>query len=980
MTENDLFLRFPDLRPIEKPPSLGTFNGFGFSVYGRRDTDLETGTYVKTWCVCALFVPILALQAFRVADAQKGWYFLGRVPLSGLAKSWNLLVACLAFATILGVGFDLYRSSPEVQARETMASAEDHVAAGRQVQAAQLWADVLDGGTRQAVTAEEKFRTALSDTVAAGDPGDLAELVDSVQRVGHRNKKQRLQEGLFEKAIEIVDGSLENAPRESLRLLTAITPLAPKTFDAAERREMLLESLVRHEPEDPEPASELALIFEQRGDLERCRELLSPHAERLGKSEGARLLGQIRASEGRLEESRALLLPYTQGRLAKLGKIERAFDKASQEAWDRGIEKLNRGAAQKSWYDRYEAASEEEQARLVQEWVGERIHKDSRVAAAEKALIQEAAIVPVALDLGIVMVQRAHELSSEAERRAELETAEQIFLGIRGFAGEDDEYRLSLGQVYYWLGKPEEGEALLDQLLDAHDRDPETLLGVSSALREVGAQSAARRLAEEAYAAASRETRAAAAHQRALLFTDPSDQLTWYERADSRNPEIRASVFSARGLVASEAGRQKEAVAHYREALDVYRTMTETSASLNNAALVYFQIFSLTGDHRDFRAGAEKMERSVALQPGSRILLGNAASALSQAAVLEVIGEAIDLRMLQTNASFELLSYLYDDEASKREVLGRFSRHEAAVKARTFLEKVLVLAPHEASTYEGLLSLVQGADDEEEVLGSLLERLDETKVDLEASAEKARIYYAGEDAALRKEQLVAYIAQRRAAVERSRERGGVTYAVAATALSGALRQAPLYDLEVDADEVVELAETSYRQSRSAATRAELKAALFFRAGESLVHRSPAWAELIGETRRTLSAAYLIPFVLSRPGELASEARKEPDVLRAAELAREGLRQFQGSASPYDWAILRAIDPAAAADEVAALETGDSSRLRAEVAWRVSPPWATVACRVHWLRLMEGRTREAGAALDATAELGVVLPEELLSSG
>src|SRR5262245_29593490 len=77
--------RFPEMEPISGPPTLSTINGIGSMVYGQRDFDAETGTYVKTQCFCLLFIPIMALKAFRVADAPGGgWYFLGRVPLSSL--------------------------------------------------------------------------------------------------------------------------------------------------------------------------------------------------------------------------------------------------------------------------------------------------------------------------------------------------------------------------------------------------------------------------------------------------------------------------------------------------------------------------------------------------------------------------------------------------------------------------------------------------------------------------------------------------------------------------------------------------------------------------------------------------------------------------------------------------------------------------------------------------------------------------------
>src|SRR3990172_12223994 len=88
--------KFPQMRPIRSAPTLFRVNGCGLGMYGSRDPDTETGTHVKTWCICFLWVPILALRAYRVADAEQGWYFIGRERLSGLAKGWNLLLLGLA--------------------------------------------------------------------------------------------------------------------------------------------------------------------------------------------------------------------------------------------------------------------------------------------------------------------------------------------------------------------------------------------------------------------------------------------------------------------------------------------------------------------------------------------------------------------------------------------------------------------------------------------------------------------------------------------------------------------------------------------------------------------------------------------------------------------------------------------------------------------------------------------------------------------
>jgi hypothetical protein len=112
-----IWQKFPRLKPLSKPPSLSTVNGFGLGVYGRRDYDQETETYVITRCLSALYLPLFALDAFRVADAgSRTWFFLGREPLSFFARAWNLGFGCLLAGLGLFIGVQVHTSSPACSA------------------------------------------------------------------------------------------------------------------------------------------------------------------------------------------------------------------------------------------------------------------------------------------------------------------------------------------------------------------------------------------------------------------------------------------------------------------------------------------------------------------------------------------------------------------------------------------------------------------------------------------------------------------------------------------------------------------------------------------------------------------------------------------------------------------------------------------------------------------------------------------------
>lgn len=91
---------YKDLKPIKGAPSLRTFNGFGFRLYGKSEIDLDTGSYMSTYYFVALFIPVIPICRYRVVDAGANSYsFLGKAPLRKFDR-WHLglvLVGLLGF-------------------------------------------------------------------------------------------------------------------------------------------------------------------------------------------------------------------------------------------------------------------------------------------------------------------------------------------------------------------------------------------------------------------------------------------------------------------------------------------------------------------------------------------------------------------------------------------------------------------------------------------------------------------------------------------------------------------------------------------------------------------------------------------------------------------------------------------------------------------------------------------------------------------
>ncbi|MFT5131444.1 MAG: hypothetical protein ACI8W8_005080, partial [Rhodothermales bacterium] len=182
--------RFPKMTPVGSVPSLSTINGCGLSLYGGRDHDPITGTYIKTHVFVFIFIPIFALKAFRVADAETGgWYFIGREPLSGFARGWNKLLFMLLFAVIGSGVWNGYMNSPEKVAERTLAEARSVQSAGDIIAAATAYKGLLGGP--QNTAAKAVLNEILETELASQSPANQARLLDFFVRL-ERNARQRL--------------------------------------------------------------------------------------------------------------------------------------------------------------------------------------------------------------------------------------------------------------------------------------------------------------------------------------------------------------------------------------------------------------------------------------------------------------------------------------------------------------------------------------------------------------------------------------------------------------------------------------------------------------------------------------------------------------------------------------------------------------------------------------------------------------------
>jgi hypothetical protein len=973
MTDIDLAERFPNMRPCKKSPSLHLMNGCGLTVYGRRDYDEETGTYVKTHAFCLLFVPLVALGSYRVADApEEGWYFIGKEPLSGLAKLWNYLLVGGALTAIGWVLVGNHFHSPEAVAGRKLGQAQKHYEKGEAQEAATLWQEVAGSGTKHADEAKRQIKQAWDETVADGQTDNAAAILPVVVQMADDRRWTGDLAELYKQAVSLADLQAKTDAKVALETINSVEQYAPdETTYNADRRPLLVR-LVKDFPDDLEFLSQLAAVYQAEDKLDECERLLAPHVDRLGTTEGARIMGQILAAKGDMDRSRKLLVPYVKERLEAETRYRIAFEKVRRRA----IENLeqDRGPADFEW--KYKAArSDEERNALVADYVFSELRADPKVAAAQEQVAGRPNVAPVALQLGAMMLRRAQEMADPQARQQELEKAEEIFLALAQVAGETDEYRLYMGQVKYWLGKHDEGRDLFEQLLGAHGRSPEMLIAVSRMLRQVGVSSEARKLAEEAFnTATDKSERQMAARLRALLMVDIEDEITWLERCDPADLNAKADLAMARGKKAIREGREAEAAQHLREGIDIYEKQTETSGTLNNVALGYFSLYRVTGDKSNFDRGVERMERAVKLEPGLSILLVNAGGATLQAAVLGLVSEKADLPSLRIPPNITLLNYLYNDEAGMRAVAQQFVDDPRTKKVLEYADQVMLLAPkNPAGTLQAVY--IYGYTRDTEKLQELSRRLDGVELDLTDAIEASFRFYRGEkDDVYRKQAEAACVELQGVLAGIDKAADPATYALGASELVGRKRRAAVYGVDVDDDELVQLAESAVAANLSDATEDTLLEALLFRASRRLARENAEYAKMVELGERSVGHGHLVTVAASGDGPLRDAALASPDVQRVISLITARGERYPTERGVRSWALLRHAAPDEAQKLADIIRNGEAQRLMHSLAFRLAPASGGAAYELYWERLILGQDDEqALEPLRECAARGVPLP-------
>jgi tetratricopeptide (TPR) repeat protein len=969
---SELQRRFPAMKPLKNPPGLFTLNGFGLGMYGNRAADPETRTYIKTRCICAIFIPVLALDAFRVADAGGGgWYFLGKEKLGTFASLWRKCMLVTVVCLIGSAMWNHHIESPEYRAEKAVEKAVSLVAAGKPLEAAGVYGELLREGIGDPAKSTSEIKLLLGREIASGDPKRVA------AAVRHADENKVVPGTTVSLIPDLADQALAAAAKcssaaDAEHILTSFSPDPADLVRVHEALRKNLESLHRESPGNQEVRIKLALMREEFGEIDGALALLEPAADKLGDGDGARLFGNLLLNEGRVAEALPHLESYVQPRVGDWQKIEHELQQAYEAARTNALEVLNRTEGPPGFRSRYDAADEAEQARMVEDYLAQQTDKNPAFLMARKRYQAASKIVPSLMDLGVARLRLAQAETDPAKRKELLSQAEEALLALKGAAGDSDDYRFFLGQIYFWSGREPEGRSLFDELLKFKERDFATLYALAVVYRDLGEDNDARKLLEEAYQkAVSDVDRSAAARLRSLLARNTDEKIEWLAKGSGSDPMVAINLAQARAEKAEESGDNEGAKRHYREALAGYEKLERSSASLNNSAIIYSGLFRLEGKREDIETAARLFSEAFDLQPANSILSFNAADSLLNAAVLRVVGERIHPKLLQFEAGVSPLTCLYQNESGKEEILKELKADPNFRKALSRFWEALLLAPKNTGLYAWGTGVFQYIGDLES-LERLLRKAEEQEFDFSAGRDDFARFIKGErDGEIRN------------ALKGQRERVKLLLDGLDDPRARAMAQSHVAVSRIggfSTGESVE-GESWLAGLRSAAEKfpcsrlnSTLATSLEIIALENLARDDKESLAIIEANRRLLDSGDILRLLVRARGALGERVRNHPAVKEAREAAFEAQACFPSDLDLRDWLLLDGLRPEADAKLEERVKADRLDRLSTRLQREIQFEGPSALLGGFWLRILDNDEAGAKELLPKLETAGLKMPQ------
>ncbi len=568
--------------------------------------------------------------------------------------------------------------------------------------------------------------------------------------------------GAAAKGEKIVAGfgaapSLWRAGEADVRALIAAgaTALQQKLDDAlaqGERDDALIEegddgkldAALKAQPDNQEIAAAVAGKQRDRGQTDAAiatLEAVGPAGRMTGMTH--QLLGVLYRDAGRLEDADALLSPFVDERITQFQKVQRSYVAALEAAESRVMAQLRSGNVPRALEVQLEnAVGDDAQGAILRAYLREQIAQDPELSRLQETFIQQQAVVPVSMTLGMVKLARANAASGPARNQL-LTEAEKAFLAIRGAAEGQPSYHLGLGEVYHRLGKAEDGDRELGSLLE--QGDPQLTIEVATAYRNLGKTARAREILQGLYdSPAPEEMRQSAAYVLSLLATSIDEQATWLGRADATRSDVKIGLIELRGTRAAEAGDHAAADKAYAEVAQLWRAESEHNpVAINNEAVAHMSRYGVSGDVAHLKQAAQRFEAALKLNGDAPLTMQNLADALQHVGLVTLLGAHFQIELLVPDSSdaSDLAGVLVDNDPRFRAELASQPQLKRSVELSKQLQ---VLAPHRYSGYRFEKQMLMWQDDAAG-LEKLHGRLSQGQaVDVTDVAQQRRKYEAGE--------------------------------------------------------------------------------------------------------------------------------------------------------------------------------------------------------------------------------------------
>lgn len=958
--------------PVSKAPSQFSFNGIGTKLYGNSKVENSDDLYTRVMYFTILFVPILALGKYLVQQHDGNEYILGKGKLSGISKGWNYaLVVCLTvFASY--AFYQKHINSPEYIAANLYQEAIELIKDKNYTAATKNLILVYNGRTSVVNQAKTQLlQLADPQSLKNNSPNEVLNIIKGIEPLkslfptdieSYKSYHSKFETGFPGIASEFAELVIKYSKDESV-----IQLYNNKNYQ-------LLKQIYQKEKDNFAIATKYALLEERLNKCLECINILEPHKTKLGRTEAARILGQAYAQTHQIELAYELLFPYVQTRINTYHRAEEKYNQVVNKVWDDAVNYLNSGKASSTFYSRYDESTEEQQRQMVDEFYIERRDASVAVANAKENYINSTSIVPVALDLGVVFLNRALTLSDPEEREKSLKQAEETFLSVQNYAGDSDDYQLYLGQVYYWLGKEEKGDGLFTALLDKYERDHQVLSSLSRTLRELGAFSKAKEYALEAYEKApAGEYKFAYSQSLALLSDELAEKIEWLEKADQSNPYVKGDLLTAKGRKAASENNKAQALKLFQQSIQIYQKIPEDATQLNNIALIYISKYRIGFEQDDYVKGLEYLDRAVALVPEDSIVLSNAAYQHLEKAYFDVLSPYINFKALEMSPTLDFFSYLYKSQVEKNQFISKLAKHSSFNKALSYMQKAVLLAPKNVSTLSELYSLYIFMDKKEE-LSQLATRFKTIEPDLQGQRKRISDYRSGKNKEKNLKDISDYLVIIEETIKNNENKN---HPLNQTILASKLLEMQLnsiaYGKRYKSVQLLNQARLNYKLNKASSLRGDLELALIHHLLIKASTKLSNFDEFYQQYKVVLDDRSILGIALSDDNKFYELVMGSTEKKELESLIVEGFNSFPEFPRITNWKILKLLGNSEANKIKNALVNNSTQDDKDSLSYKITANQEYIALNKIFKLELEGNVSEANKLNDDVISNGLLLP-------